>query len=312
MPAVRYRVPYEIAVHANDVGSGKNLTNVYYIRSGFASVGTPAYGSAIAGSDEATMLASFITLYNAQILTILNANYRTRDFTIRAILGKQYRTPFTPILGLIPGAPITILTSTPHGLVSGDAVLVSGVTSPPGANGVFRIHVLTPTQFTLDGSNDALPYFGDGQWQKATGAFVFTYADKIVAVSVNPGTVVGDALPLFATASVRRNNIGVGKSFRSRLSLSPMSESDSVDGGITAGRQTAINAAFAAFNVGYNMGSADPVNAFQIAVSKKLASTLPVTFPSDQPWTAGGVTFAVQRNLGSMTRRKPKLTSVII
>lgn len=314
MATVRYRVPYEIAVNANDLGSGKKVSNLYYVRSAFATGPPPAYGDPIVGSSLATLLAAFVTAYETNILPILNHNYSLLGYVMRAILGKQYKTPFQVINVLIPGAPIEIQTMLPHGLSTGNAVYVQGVTNPPSANGVRTITVLNPTAFTLNGSNDAIPWSNDGQFQFASGAYQFAYGDKTTQTSAAVGTVAGDALPLFSAASVRRNNIGVGKAFRSRVSLSPMSESDSVDGGLVGARITAINAAFAAFNINYNNGGTDITAGVSahVAISKKIASALPLVFPSENPWSVGGVTFSVQRNLGSMIRRKPRLTGIII
>jgi hypothetical protein len=190
---------------------------------------------------------------------------------------------------------------------------VQGVTSPPAANAVWTITVLTPDSFSLNGSNSALLWSGDGQYQLATGAYQFFYADKVVQISATFGGIAGDALPLFSTASVRRLNNGIGKSFRSRVSMGPMSESDSLDGGLLPARITAINAAFNTFNGFYSNGGTDPGAGLsaQCAISKKIASTLPLVFLSETPWSQGGVTFSVQRNLGSLVRRKPRLTGII-
>jgi hypothetical protein len=313
MATVRYRVPYEIACNALDVGSGRRVSNIIYVRTALSAGPAPAYGDPVAGSDNAVLLASIVTAWNANIHGILNQNYAQSNFTMRAILGKQYKTPFQTIMALLPGAPIIIQTTSPHGLVTGNSVYVQGVTSPPAANGVWGITVITTDSFSLTGSNSALLWSGDGQFQLATGAYQFAYADKVVQISATFGAIVGDALPLFSCASIRRNNAGIGKSFRSRLSMSPMSESDSLDGGLLPARITAINAAFAGFNDFYANGGTDAGagQSANIAVSKKIASTLPLIFPNSDAWAKGNVTFSVQRNLGSLVRRKPRLTSII-
>lgn len=309
----RYLVPVEVAIHARDVGSGKLVSNITYWINRAATGVTPAYGAPITGSDMATFDSAFQTSFSTTVAGFLNHNYSLLDITYRLIIGKQFKTPFTAILALVPGAPINITTSVPHGLTTGDIVFIQGVTSPPGANGTWRITVTGPDDFTLDTSNDALPWTGNGRWQLATGALQFTYADKFVSTPVIVGAIVGDALPLFAAASIRRLNAGTGKNFRSRLSFSPMSESDSLDGGLLPARITAINTAMNTFLGALANGGADAGAgvSVQIAVSKKLAVMQPPIFAQSATWTALVGSYAVQRNLGSMTRRKPRLTATI-
>ncbi len=314
MAVVRYRTPYELVVNAVDLGSGKRTTNIYYYRSAFYTGAPPPYGGPVIGSDSATLLAAFVTRFEANILPIMNHNYQMISYVMRAIIGKQYKTPFIAIGALTPGAPIVVDTVAPHGLVTGNFVYVQGVTSPPGANGVFSITRIDPTSFALNGSNDALFWSGDGQIQQATGSYQFQYADTTTQLSVAVGGIAGDSLPMFACASVRRLNSGIGKSFRSRVSLSPMSESDVVDGRFTAIRLASINTAFATLiAVNLNNGGADVTGGVsaQTVISKKIASTLPLVFTSENPWSVGTVSFSCQPNLGSLVRRKPKLTAPI-
>jgi hypothetical protein len=313
MPAIKYRVPYEFTVNAVDLGRGKRTTNIYYLRTAFAT-GTFAYADSLPGSDTATLMTSVGGSYVLNILPVLNANYKLTSFVLRSILGKQYRTPFFPIAALVPGAPISISTMFPHNFVTGMYVYVRGVSGTVLANGVRQITVTSTTSFTLNGSNDAVAWGGDGEVQLASGPYQFSYGDTLITPQSSAGGVTGDAYALFATGSVRRLNVGVGKNFRSRISVSPFSESDIKDGAFTSARQSAINAAWAAWNVGYSNGGTDPIAglSYHVAVSKKIAQTLPLIFPSDQPWTAGGVTFSLQPNTGSLVRRKPKLTAPIV
>jgi hypothetical protein len=312
MVAVRHTVPYQIDVRANDNATGKPLVNTFYARSAVATAAL-GYGDPIPGSNQSTFLTAFFVLWETAVVPLLNANYRMVSYTCQAILGKRFKTPFQPILALAPGAPIQIVTSTPHGLVTGAAVFISGVTSPPSVNKSWLITVTSPTDFTLNGSNDALLWSGDGQWQVASGKLQFNYADKLVASSSAAGGVVGDALPLINTGSIRRINTGTGRSFRSRVSVGPMSEADSVDGGFTAGTKTAWAAALAAFNVAMTNGSADATAQYMYhcVVSKLVASTQPPTFVSYYPWSWLVNNFILQRNTGSLLRRKPRLTSIV-
>ena len=60
-------------------------------------------------------------------------------------------------------SPISIGVATPHGLATGDRVIVSGVQGTTSANGTWTITVSDPTHFTLDGSS------GNGDWVPGTG-----------------------------------------------------------------------------------------------------------------------------------------------
>ena len=315
MAAIKYRVPYEVAVNALDLASGKKISNIYYYQNGIATGPAPAYGADVAGSSSATLLANLKAQYDISVPTILSHNYQMVNLVMRAIVGKQYRTPFQVISAMTTGGPVTTISSMfPHGLHSGDAVYIQGVTSPPLINGVWLATVVDSTTFTVPFTT-GLTWSSDGQFQLATGAYQFAYADKQTIVDTTVGTVAGDALPLFSSASVRRNNEGVGKSFRSRVSLGPIAESYSVDGGLTGASITAINAAMLSWltaggqpNGGTDVGAG---LSYQVVVSKKIASTLPLVFPNADNWVKGGIAYAVQRNTGSMVRRKPRLTSII-
>lgn len=312
---IRYLVPYELAYHAIDLGSGKKITNVIYLRNTFQTVAPPAYGAPIAGpSSNDVLSANALANWLVSIIPIMNANYKMIDLTMRSIVGKQYGTVKKLITALTAGAPGIVTTSGPHGFVTGDTVSISGVTAPPAANGLWVITVTAPDAFSLNGSIIPAGWTGDGYVQEASGNLQFVYGDKSVQISSAVGTVVGDALPLFACASVRRLSTGVGRNFRSRLSMSPVSESDSLDGGIIPARVTAINAGFANYLASpFANGGTDPTSGFStlLAVSKKIAFTMASPFVTQSPWSAAVTLFSVQRNLGSLVRRKPKLTTPI-
>jgi hypothetical protein len=316
MAAIRYKVPYEVSVQARDLGSGKPVTNILFYRTQIQGVAPPAYGGAIAGSgDTATLLANIRTNWVGSIIPRLNANYKVQQYVMRAILGKRFSTPAVPIAALVPGAPTTVTTSVAHGLVSGQQINVFGVTTPAGVNGIWTITVTSPTTLSLNGSVIVGVWSGDGQLQLVAGAVEFLYADKSTLTPVaDVGLVVGDALPLFATASIRRFNAGIGRNFRSRFSLSPMSEVDALDGGFTGAQKALMVIALAAMNVTIANGGTDPGSSFSIqcVVSKKVAFGQPTPFPDNQPWSFAVSSFAQQPNCGSLVRRKPKLTSVIV
>lgn len=88
------------------------------------------------------------------------------------------------ISGATAGSPITITTSAPHGLVTGDSVWISGVRGITGANGRYLITVVDPTTFTLNGSN------GTGTWISGAGQQVFTW--QVVQADGSPAGFTQD------------------------------------------------------------------------------------------------------------------------
>jgi hypothetical protein len=310
---IRYRVPYQVDIHAVDLGSGHFVNNTLYYGSNFQTVAPPAYGQPIAGNGSTLTLLQQVRGLWGGFIARLNHNYVTRSYVMRAITGKRYSTSLLNILGLASGAPVTITTLGPHGFVTGQTVAVSGVTSPVTANGFWTITVLTASSFSLNGSNIVGAWSADGFVQRVAGALEFTYADQEVLTFSDAGGVAGDALPLFATSSVRRLNGGVGRNFRSRFSLSPMSEVDAVDGGFTAAQKALMVTALANFNVSTTNGGTDATSgfSFQLVVSKALAFGLGSPFADRLGWTSPVLSMVQQPNCGSLVRRKPKLNAVI-
>lgn len=314
MAQIKYQVPYEIRVFAKDLGSGKAISNIWYYRCG-AQVGSiPAYGADIAGpSDNLAFLNNFVGAYNATITPLLNHNYSETQFQSQAIVGKRYGSPLIPIVAVTLGIPVTINTATPHGLSTGNTISIQGVTTPGSLNVFWGVTVTTPTQFVLNGSDIAGLWSGDGYFQRVRGNLEFLYADKVTTFTgLATGGVAGDALPLFACASVRRLNAGIGRQFRSRVSLSPMSEAGHIDGTWTGATQTAFATALAGLIVPILNGGSDTGSRlmYQQAVSKQKAfqQTSPFTF---QSFSQNVNAMTLQPNCGSLVRRKPKLTSAI-
>jgi len=311
---VRFGVPYQITVRAADLGSGKQLSNSFYYRALASTAPAPAYGDIVAGGgDLSTVTSSFKIAWDG-IRALLNANYSTVDYVTRSIVGKRFSSPALPIVSLASSLNMVVNTGIPHLLVTGDTVNIFGVTGPPSANGVWVVTVLTPTSFYLNGSGTFLVWSGDGSWQRANGKQELLYGDLDTLADVAVGGVAGDALPLFSSASVRRLNIGSGRNFRSRVSLSPMSESDSKDGGWIPATRTAWAAALATFyGAPVSNGSTDALQNVMVgvALSTQLALAQPTPFTQAATWTKTVTGYALQRNSGSMTRRKPRLTIAI-
>lgn len=314
MGAILYQVPYEVTFVAKDLGSGKPITNKWYYRCGAQLVSPPPYGGPLGGgADNLSFLTSCVAAYNASLAPLLNHNYSMTSAISQAIIGKRYSTPLRPIVALTPGTPVTINVGSPHGLLTGQTVVISGVTSPAIVNGNWVITVTSPTQFTLNGSSIAIAWSGDGMVQLVMGNLEFLYFDKVTLLTSVVGGVAGDSLPLFATSSIRRLNPGVGRHWRSRVSLSPMSEADVVDGGFTAGQKAAMATALNGWLISIANGgaAADSNFMFPQVISKSLAfaQASPFTFNN---FANNVISFHQQANCGSLVRRKPKLTAVIV
>lgn len=312
---IRNRVPYEATIFATDLGSSKKITNRLYFRNQVQTIAPPGYGDPIAaGSSTTTLINAIRTQWLATIVPRLNANYQYNQIVMKAIVGKRYSTPFFTLLAVLPGTPITIKTTTPHGLSTGDIVFAQNFATVVGTDGTWAITVTASDTFTLNGSTGVGSWFGDGLIQVVDGSLEFLYNDlESTIVGATAGGVVGDALPLFSTASIRRLNTGIGKHFRSRLSLSPMSEADSLDGGFTVAQKALMVTALNNFFTPILNGGTDATSGIsqQVVVSKALAFATATPFAESTSWCKDITSFVQQRNMGSLTRRKPRLTSVI-
>lgn len=312
---VLWGVPYQVTIRATDLGSGKPVSNSWFLRADGSSGPLPVYGQPVAGGGDLNeVLTTFISAWDI-IRGLLNHNYSTLDFTVRSIIGKKFVSPVNAIASLVSGVGVIVNTGTPHFLVTGQTVQIIGVTTPAAANGVWVITVTSPTQFTLNGSLPFLTWSGDGYWQMGTGEMDLLYGDSLTVASIATGGIAGDALPLFNTASVRRLNSGVGRHFRSRMSLSPMSESDSLDGGWITATKTAWATGLAAFKAAIvTNGSTDPGQDIMsdYIISPTLALGLVSPFTQAESWTKPVNSLALQRNAGSLVRRKPRLTAPIV
>jgi hypothetical protein len=83
--------------------------------------------------------------------------------------------------------PIVIETALPHGLANGDEVTVSGVGGNTAADGNWRITIVSPVMFSLNGS------VGNGAYTPATGM----YSTPIVITTATPhGYSTGDVVTI--------------------------------------------------------------------------------------------------------------------
>ena len=100
--------------------------------------------------------------------------------------------------------PITITTSTPHGMSTGDEVVVSGV-SDPAANGTFFITSVSATTFTLD-SSAGTAVGGAGTWfspQALNTVVTFGFDNSTNDIVVSGLSRVTESSRTITTRSVR-------------------------------------------------------------------------------------------------------------
>jgi hypothetical protein len=230
-------------------------------------------------------------------------------------MGMAFNTVTKGIAALFPGTPTVIATGVPHGLTTGQVINIVGVTTPFGINGVWVVTVLSPTTLSLNGSSTLAGWSLDGVWQLATGRKDFYYEDTVTDNSQagQVGHVVGDAMPLFTGASIRRHSSGIGRYYKSRISLAPLSESDNLDGKIEPLRVAALDAAAAVSGGPVNNGGSDAGSGVMnaIVVSPGLARGVASPFVSSDPFCSEVTLWECRPNFGSMIRRKPKLGAAI-
>lgn len=76
--------------------------------------------------------------------------------------------PFSPVFAVDGGSPVRVTTVAPHGLASGDRVLLGRVPTLHDANGLWKVTVVGPTSFTLDGSTTPSGSASGGQFMPWT------------------------------------------------------------------------------------------------------------------------------------------------
>jgi hypothetical protein len=82
--------------------------------------------------------------------------------TIRDAIAKAVAANALSLTSVSNATPIAIGTAKPHGLATGDRVLISGVSGNTAANGIFTITVTGPATFTLNGSAGNAAWMGGG------------------------------------------------------------------------------------------------------------------------------------------------------
>ena len=139
-------------------------------------VSAGAYSSYVA-SDRPTLVELFVML-----------NAAMSDMNLREDLEGV-------VVGATNASPIVISTGVASGIVTGDQVVISGVTGNTGANGTFIVTVLSATTFELNSSSGTGAYISGGTMlspQKLNIVANFGFDNETNQIAVFGGTRVED------------------------------------------------------------------------------------------------------------------------
>lgn len=134
---------------------------------------------------------------------IVEAQFRyARTGVLQTDVEMYFSLAYRDITGTVEGAtnaePI-VITSTGHGLETGDLVVIYGVGGNTAARGTWQITVLDADTFSLDGSTGDGAWTEGGTWHKAVpgaAAIAMEYdADREEYVGVLPGSIPLDLTP---------------------------------------------------------------------------------------------------------------------
>lgn len=308
---IRNLVPYHCRINAVDTNSGKKLSNTFYMRN---TIPTGAYGSALTGSDLATLEDSLFHKWFDTVNPVMNLMpeaYMLTDLTLQAIIGKEYPTPVLAITNMTTTLTETVInTATPHGFSTGNQVIINNVISPADANGSFFVSAVdNPTTFRRLGVISAA-WGGFGFVQLIRGNMQWFFADRLVVAHNDVGQLgIEETIPLFSGISMRRLNLGVGRNFKSRISIAPIAEIQNENGRLEPTALTNWTTAGASLNATLSGGGGWTME--QLAVSKQLSFLLTSPFNESDSWTKPVTAFLPQPNMGSFIKRKPKLSALI-
>ncbi len=315
--AVGYRSLYQLRSIGSDTKSGKRITNTWFLRSGTAAGGPPAFDSPIAGSDLDVLLLNWDTRYAAQILNRLSVNFVQTSHEIRKIVGWKYGAPFYPVIGVTPtltGTSITVAGVLPT--LSPFFASIQGLVGSVAANGTWTASPTNLNTFTINAITAGDPWISGGTVQQITDSLGWKFTDLASFAASAAGTVAGEALPLFADVSVRKIGSTSGKQWQGRNSFAPISEADQKQGKLEAAAltawQTAATAIIASLANGAAIGDLrDNMYFYNASFKQSLTYAVPFNeFAVGNSTSLVGSSFP-QPNLGSMVKRKPRLTSTI-
>ncbi len=135
-----------IAIPARGIDVPAVWTIPKVVPSGLQCVGNQldALGNHLADGPLCLAVRAYDNLHNVQVSRVLHV---CLDHD-----GVGGECPFATVATVDGGNPVRLTTAAPHGRATGDRVLVGGIPGLHDANGLWRITVLGPTSFSLDGS----------------------------------------------------------------------------------------------------------------------------------------------------------------
>lgn len=167
-----------------------------------------------------SLTQSSLTFTTTQLATALQA---VRD----AIAKLASTSAGTTQLALIdvsstsPIAPITLTTARPHGLTTGDLVLVTGITGVIGnaAIPVFSVTVTSATTFTLDGSTAQGSWTGGGSVTTNLAATIYTIV--VAALASATGATADVIAPALDATNVLPLSLGTIEQLLGQPTIDP-------------------------------------------------------------------------------------------
>lgn len=149
-----------------------------------------------------------------------NPNSATTTLKSKVYLKFLTRNSTANIASIATGNPCTITTATPHGLVGGETVTISGVsggTFTPTINSVYSVTFVSTTQFRVTSNCTVAPTANTGV---VNGDFGGTPADGIYDVQTNPTASSFTVTTADTPAATRNGNVIVPKISTSYTPLS--------------------------------------------------------------------------------------------
>ena len=145
--------------------------------------------------------------------------------------------------------------------------------------------------------------------QEVAGSQQYQYGNSIEVAHAVMGAQILDAAPLFATVSMRRLSSIATRNFRSRISISPITEDQMINGRLTPTARAAW--VLSGGGLVNTLSAGVGVDMYPMVVSKQLAFATPTPFAESDSWSVAVLSYTPRTPLGSAVMRKPSLTSVI-
>lgn len=314
---VGYRALYQVTAKGVDTKSGKPVTNIYYYRSGPATGAPPAFDSPISGSSLDTFLTSFDGVYGP-LVELLSVNYIQTADVCRQVTGWKYGSPQNNIIGVtstLTGTAFTVAGTLPK--TTPFFGNIAGMTGAAAASGIWTISPTSLNTFTTTANIVGDPWVSGGTVQEVGTSEAFTYGVLATKAVTNAGVISGEALPLFADVSGRRVGSTAGRNWQGRNSYAPIGESQQLNGKLTTTALANWNLSLPDLmgplsNGGTTGDDRDNMYLYNASFKQALTRSTPFNTIGHIDWFTSLVSSVfAQPNMGSLTKRKPRLTATI-